>query len=72
MTEYRYGRRGDDLATAFLPAVQSVAPYGGSDGNPTWFDLPTARQKLADGRDGAHVRELQRVLQLAEHELQER
>ncbi len=71
MTEYRYGRRGDDLATAFLLAVQSAAPYGGSGRNPRWFDLPTPRQKLADGRDGEHARELQRVLQLAEHELQE-
>ncbi len=72
LTEYRYGRRGDDLATAFLLAVQSAAPYGGSGRNPTWFDLRAARQKLADGRDGEHARELQRVLQLAEHELQER
>lgn len=68
---YCHGRRGDDLATAFLLAVQSAAPYGGSGRNPAWFDLPTARQRLADGRDPEQAREMAHVLQLAERELQE-
>ena len=69
LTEYRYGRRADDLAAAYLLAVQSVAPYGGGGLAPAWFDLPTTLQKLAEGRDAEDARELQRVLRIAEDEL---
>ena len=70
-TEFRYGRRTDDLAAAFLLAVQSVAPSGEPGRKPTWFDLPAAHQHLAEGRDPAHAQELQRVLQMVESELQD-
>ncbi|MGH2840169.1 MAG: NUDIX domain-containing protein [Solirubrobacteraceae bacterium] len=70
LTEYRYARRGDDLASTFLLAVQSVGPS--SDRQPTWFDLATAHEKLAEGRDAAQAREVQHVLQAAQDELHDR
>ena len=71
LTEYRYGRRGDDVATAFLLAVQSTAPYGGGGREATWFDLAATRERLAEGRDGERAGELQRVISLAAHQLQD-
>jgi 8-oxo-dGTP pyrophosphatase MutT (NUDIX family) len=70
LAEYRYGRRADDVATAFLLAVQSAAPYGAHGRNPTWFDSATTHEKLAEGRAGEQAQELQRVLQIAVDELQ--
>ncbi len=70
LTEYRHARRADDLAAAFLLAVQSAAPSDGGGYNATWFDPTTTRAKLAEGRDPGQARELQRVIEVAEHELQ--
>ena len=70
LTDYVYGRRTDDIATAFLLAVQSTAPHGGSGRQPTWFDLAAAHERLAEGRDDERAAELQRVIQIAAHELQ--
>lgn len=72
LTEYRHARRADDIAAAFLLAVQSTAPSAPHGHNPTWFDLAATRAKLAEGRDPAEVQELQRVIELAEHELEDR
>ncbi|MDQ3675529.1 MAG: NUDIX domain-containing protein [Actinomycetota bacterium] len=72
LTEYRYARRADDLAAAFLLAVQSIGPSSDRERDPTWFDLATTGEKLAEGRDAVHARVLQEVLRLAEHELQDR
>lgn len=72
LTEYRYARRAEDLAAAFLLAVQSSAPSAPHGHDPTWFDLPTTREKLAENRDHAAARELHRVIELAERELEER
>lgn len=69
LTEYRGARREDDLATAFLLAVQSTGPSGGTGSHATWFDLPTTRDKLAEGRDPDQARELQRVIEIAEQQL---
>ena len=72
LTEYRYGRREDDTATAFLLAVQSSSPMGVAGRNPTWFDLATARERLAEGRDAAEAAEVQRVVDAAAEHLRER
>ncbi|HEV2785926.1 MAG TPA: NUDIX domain-containing protein [Solirubrobacteraceae bacterium] len=72
LTEFRYARRTDDVATAFLLAVQSTAPFGGEGRNPTWFDLQTSRERLAEGRKPAEAAELQRVIDVAEEQLRER
>ncbi|HVF78240.1 MAG TPA: NUDIX domain-containing protein [Solirubrobacteraceae bacterium] len=72
LTEYRLGRRSDDLAAAFLIAVQSIAPSVERGHDPTWCDLATARAKLAEGREPGPQHELQRVIELAEHELEDR
>ena len=69
LTEYRYARRDDDVATAFLLAVQSTAPTGDEGSRPTWFDVATTRDKLAENRDPDHARELQRVIEMAEQRL---
>ena len=69
LTEYRHARREDDLATAFLLAVQSTGPSGGAGSHATWFDLPTTRDKLAEGRDPDQARELQHVIEVAEEQL---
>lgn len=69
LTEFRYARRHDDIATAFLLAVQSTAPLGGAGRRPTWFDLATARERLAEGRSPEDAGELQRVLDAAEERL---
>ncbi|MFP5361395.1 MAG: NUDIX domain-containing protein [Thermoleophilia bacterium] len=71
LTEYRHGRRGDDLATAFLLAVQSSAPFAGAGRDPTWFNLEHTLEKLAENRDLAAAAELQRVVELAERELED-
>lgn len=71
LAEYRQGRRADDLATAFLLAVQSAAPTAGQGDDPTWFDLSTAREKLAENREPIEAEELQRVIGAAEHELED-
>jgi len=70
LTEYGYGRRTDDIATAFLVAVQSTAPYGGSGRHATWFDQAGSREQLAQGRDDERAGELQRVIQIAADQLQ--
>lgn len=69
LTEYRVARRDDDLATAFLLAVQSTGPSRGDGSDPTWFDLQTTRDKLAEGRDPDQARELQRVIEVAAQQL---
>lgn len=69
LTDYRYARRDDDIASAFLLAVQSTAPTGGGGSRTTWFDGPTTRDKLAENRDPDHARELQRVIEMAERRL---
>lgn len=60
-----------DSATVFLLAVQSVAPPGEHAGDGAWFDLASARRKLAEGRDEAAAGELRRVLDAAELELRD-
>lgn len=72
LTEFRLGRRAEDVAVAFLLAVQSAAPAGGLGLDPTWFDLATTRERLAENRDPDAARELQRVIELVEAELGER
>lgn len=72
MTEYRHARRADDVAAAFLLAVQSSAPFAEAGRDPTWFNLATTREKLAENRDPAAARELQRVIEIAERELEDR
>jgi ADP-ribose pyrophosphatase YjhB (NUDIX family) len=72
LTEFRFGRRAEDLAMVFLLAVQSVAPSGEQGRRPTWFDLPEAHLRIAEGRDGEAAQELRRVLLLVEQELPER
>jgi ADP-ribose pyrophosphatase YjhB (NUDIX family) len=72
LTEYRNGRRADDLTAAFLLAVQSTAPSVEHGHDPTWCDAAMTREKLAEGRDADELLELQRVLDLAEHELADR
>ena len=71
-TEYRNGRRADDLAAAFLLAVQSTAPSVEHGHDPTWCDPATTREKLAEGRDASEQQELHRVIELAEYELSDR
>lgn len=71
LTEYRHARRGDDVATAFLLAVQSSAPFAGAGRDPTWFNLEHTRAKLAENRDPAAAAELQRVIEVAERELED-
>ncbi|HWC24967.1 MAG TPA: NUDIX domain-containing protein [Solirubrobacteraceae bacterium] len=71
LTEYRHARRADDLAAAFLLAVQSAAPSAAAGRSPTWFDAATTHEKLAEGRDAAQARELQRVVEIAEDELRD-
>lgn len=68
-TEFRYGRRKEDVAVAFLLAVQSVAPSGEPGRDPTWCDLPTAGLRMAEARADAEAQEMQRVLLLVEQEL---
>lgn len=72
LAEFRHGRRADDVGTAFLLAVQSSAPSGGEGRNPTWFDLETTRERLAEGRKPDEAAELQRVIDAAEEQLRER
>ena len=72
LTEFRYARREADVASAFLVAVQSVAPSAEAGREPTWLDLRAAHLRLAEGRDGAQAQELQRVLLLVEQELPDR
>lgn len=69
LTEFRHARRADDLAAAFLLAVQSTAPSVGHGREPTWCDLQTAREKLTEGRDPDDAQEFQRVIEFAENEL---
>ncbi len=69
LTEFRHARRSDDLAAAFLLAVQSTAPSAGEGLEPTWCDLETARAKLIEGRAPGDAREFQRVIELAEDAL---
>jgi len=69
LTEFRHARRSDDLATAFLLAVQSTAPSVGEGLDPTWCDLQTARAKLTEGREPGDAQEFQRVIEVAENEL---
>ena len=71
LTEYRHARRADDLAAAFLLAVQSSAPSAGGGHDPTWFDLATTRERLAENRDADAALELQRVIEIAERELED-
>lgn len=71
LTEYRHGRRADDVATAFLLAVQSSAPFAGAGRDPTWFNLEVTREKLAENREPAAAAELQRVIEVAERELED-
>lgn len=72
VTEYRHARRADDLAAAFLLAVQSSAPFAGAGREPTWFNLAATHEKLAENRDPDAARELQRVIEFAERELEDR
>lgn len=69
LTEFRHARRSDDLAAAFLLAVQSTAPTVGEGRDPTWCDLATALEKLTEGREPADAQEFQRVIEVAETEL---
>ncbi len=69
LTEFRHDRRADDLAAAFLLAVQSTAPSVEHGHDPTWCDLDAVRAKLAEGRDAGVAQELQRVIDIAEDEL---
>jgi ADP-ribose pyrophosphatase YjhB (NUDIX family) len=72
LTEYRHARRADDVAAAFLLAVQSTAPSSADGQEPAWFDAGVTREKLAEGRDSDAARELQRVIASAEEELRDR
>jgi len=58
--------------TAFLLTVQRAGPSSERDRDPTWFDLRTARDKLAEGREALYAHELERVLVAAERQLRER
>lgn len=74
LTEYRHApsrRAGcaDDQVTAYLLAVQSVQSPRERDRDPTWFDLDSARDRLAAGRETVYAREFERVLAAAEREL---
>jgi 8-oxo-dGTP pyrophosphatase MutT (NUDIX family) len=74
LTDYRHapghGPGGeDDVVAAFLLAVQSVGPMAERGRDPSWFDPTMTREKLAEGRDELHARELQRVLDAALAEL---
>ena len=60
---FRHSRRADDVAAAFLLAVQSVAPFTDPGRAPEWFDLSAAHEQLSEGRDPADAQELQQVLQ---------
>lgn len=62
----RHAGRTDDLVAAFLLVVHRVGPSAEPGRDPTWFDLSTAQEKLAEGRDGVHARELRRVLEAAQ------
>jgi len=68
----RHAKRADDAVAAFLLTIQSVGPSGEHDRDPTWFDLETARDRLAEGREIVYARELERVLAAAERELRRR
>jgi len=75
LIEYRHAPsrrqgRSDDRVTAFLLAVQRAGPSSERDRDPTWFDLRTARDKLAEGRETVYAQELERVLAAAERRLQ--
>ena len=72
LAEFRHGRRSDDVATAFLLAVQSTAPSGAEGRNPTWFDLEATRERLSEGRAPDEAAELQRVIDVAAERLRER
>jgi len=67
----RHHGRSDDRVAAFLLAVQRAGPSSERDRDPTWFDLRTARDKLAEGRETLYARELERVLVAAERELRQ-
>jgi len=68
----RHHGRCDDRVTAFLLVVQRAGPSSERDRDPTWFDLRTARDKLAEGREALYAHELERVLVAAERQLRER
>lgn len=69
LTEFRHDRRADDLAAAFLLAVQSTAPSAAGGHDPTWCDIETAREKIREGRAPSEAQEFQRVIEVAEAEL---
>lgn len=76
LTEYRHAPsrragRADDLVAAFVLVVRGAGPSSERGRDPTWFDLATAHQNLAEGRDDVYARELQRVLEVAERELRD-
>jgi 8-oxo-dGTP pyrophosphatase MutT (NUDIX family) len=68
----RRAGHADDLVVAFLLEVQSAGRSGEPGRDPTWFDFETTREKLAEGRDAFHARELQRVLEAAARAVQRR
>jgi len=68
----RHRGRSEDRVTAFLLAVQRAGPSNERDRDPTWYDLRTARDKLAEGRETLYAQELERVLAAAERQLRER
>jgi 8-oxo-dGTP pyrophosphatase MutT (NUDIX family) len=77
LTEYRHAPsrragRTDDPVAAYVLEVQCDGLSGEPDRDVTWFDLATARERLAEGRDPFHARELQRVLEAAEQALRRR
>lgn len=77
LTEYRHApsrRVGqtDDLVAAYLLEVQRAGLPSEPGRDATWFHLAPARERLAEGRDAFHARELQRVLDAAEQELRRR
>jgi 8-oxo-dGTP pyrophosphatase MutT (NUDIX family) len=77
LTEYRHApsrRAGhaDDLVAAFLLKVRRAGTSCEPGRNPTWFDVATARERLAEGRDAFHAQELQRVLDATAREMRRR
>jgi 8-oxo-dGTP pyrophosphatase MutT (NUDIX family) len=63
LAEYTYG---EDLVTAFLLVVDEddLEPEPGRD--PTWFGFDASRSRLVEGRDGAFVAQMERVLLAAQ------
>ena len=77
LTHYRHSPsriagRTDDPVAAFVLAVNDLGPSTETGRDPTWFDLGSARERLAEGRDADHASELRRVVTVAERALRAR